>query len=334
LGWIMEGGEAAFWEIADEAIANGLPPIVPGGSFAALPLRSPSRMMGLICLASRERKHLGGDAKGVLRTMADEVGIALENALLYIELQDHVAELEKVNRELRGLDEMKSNFISAISHELKQPLALVSGFAQTIYDYSGELTREEEMQCLRVIIERAQFLADLVEDLLDISMLETGRVRLNLAEVDIPALAVKVAEEFMAQDGDLEIETEFPPSFPLVMADALRIEQVFYNLVSNAVKFSPGKGKIRLSGRVKGDMVQVRVEDEGVGIDPGQLEKIFDLFHQADASTRRPYAGVGLGLSICRQLIEEHGGKIWAENRPERGSVIVLEIPVSPDNGR
>jgi signal transduction histidine kinase len=126
---------------------------------------------------------------------------------------------------------------------------------------------------------------------------------------------------------------DFPPDFPRVVADARRVEQVFSNLLSNAVKFSEGRGEIRVTGMVKGDRVQVRVEDEGVGIDPSQLEKIFDRFYQADATPRRRYSGVGLGLFICRQLIQAHRGRIWAENRPEGGSAFIFELPLDPGSG-
>jgi len=334
LGRIAEEGEAVLRENIPGAEREELPFIEPEGSFAALPLRSPSRVLGLICLASTQPRHLSGDGRETLRAMADEVGIALENAMLYMQLRNQVDELEKANRELRSLDEMKSNFISAVTHELKQPLALISGYAQTMYDYYENLTYEEEMHCLRVIMERTQFLAALVEDFLDISMLEVGRIRLQREELDLAALARKAAEEHMAGSGGLRISVGFPPGFPRVVADARRMEQVFSNLLSNAVKFSQGRGEIRVSGSVKGSRVQVRVEDRGVGIDPSQLEKIFDRFYQADASTRRLYPGVGLGLFICRQLVEAHGGRIWAENRPEGGSVLIFEIPLAEEEGR
>jgi two-component system sensor histidine kinase KdpD len=319
-----------FWGAVEEEDAMDISAIVSGGSFAAIPLRSPSRVLGMICLASSERRRLSGETKVTLRTMADEVGMALENALLYRQLQEHIEELEKANRELRGLDEMKSNFISAITHELKQPLALIGGYAQTVYDYYDSLTFEEEMHCLRVIIERTQFLTALVEDLLDISMLEMGRIRLQSEELDLVALARKAAEEYIKEETAQPVIVDFPRDFPCVVADARRIEQVYSNLLSNAVKFSEGRGEIRITGAVEGDRVWVRVEDQGAGIDPSQLEKIFDRFYQADATPRRLYSGVGLGLFICRQLIEAHNGRIWAENRPEGGSAFVFELPLDP----
>jgi signal transduction histidine kinase len=142
------------------------------------------------------------------------------------------------------------------------------------------------------------------------------------------ALARKAAEEYAAAGEGQSITVDFPPSFPLVVADARRMEQVLSNLLSNAVKFSHGEGKIIVSGLVKGDHVEIKVEDRGAGIDPSQLKKIFERFYQADASTRRPYPGVGLGLFICRELVEAHGGRIWAENRPGGGSAFIFEIPI------
>ena len=334
LGRILQQGEAVFWGALDESETPDIFRMAPEGSFAAIPLRSPYRVMGMICLASRERRRLSGERRATLMTMADEVGMALENTLLYRQLQGHVEELEKANRELRGLDEMKSNFISAVTHELKQPLALIGGYTQTIYDYYDNLTYEEEMQCLRVIGERTQFLAALVEDLLDISMLEMGKFRLQSEELNLSGLARKVAEEYVKSGTGQHIEVDFPGDLPGVVADARRIEQVLSNLLSNAVKFSDGRGEIRISGRVKGDRVQVRVEDQGMGIEPSQLAKIFDRFYQADATTSRPYSGVGLGLFICRQLIEAHKGRIWAENRPEGGSVFIFELPLGPESGK
>ena len=327
LGRILERKETVFITARDGSGEEPVHSDLPARCFTALPLRSAKRVLGLICLASAEDKPLSVDSRETVGAMADEVGMALENAMLYMELQNHVEELERANRELRTLDEMKSNFISAVTHELKQPLALISGYAQTVYDYYDSLTYEEEMQCMRVILERAQFLADLVEDLLDISMLEMGRIRLHREELDLVALARKVAEEYAGGEGQ-NITVDFPSSFPLVIADARRMEQVLSNLLSNAVKFSNGEGNIIVSGRVKDDRVEIRVEDRGVGIDPSQLERVFERFYQADASTRRPYPGVGLGLFICRELVEAHGGRIWAENRPEGGSALIFEIPV------
>lgn len=334
LGRIMERGEAVFWGSAQEVDAEETPCIVPEGSFAALPLRSPSRILGLVCLASTRKRRLSGGKKANLRAMADEAGIALENSLLYLELRGHIAELEKANLELRSLDEMKSNFISAVTHELKQPLALIGGYAQTAYDYYDSLTYAEELQCLRVIIERTQFLSGLVEDLLDLSMLEVGRIGLLGEEIDLPALARKVAEHHAGGRSEQPVVVDFPAGFPAVVADAKRIEQVLSNLLSNAMKFSEGRGEIRISGSASGENVRVRVEDSGIGIDPAQLEKVFERFYQADATPRRPYAGVGLGLFVCRQIINAHDGRIWAENRTEGGSAFVFELPLGPLAGR
>ena len=328
LGQVMEKREAVFVTPQGSGDDRMTRSPLPARFFAALPMQSTKRALGLICLASIEDKPLSGDVRETMQAMADEVGMALENAMLYMELQSHVEELERANRELRTLDEMKSNFISSVTHELKQPLALISGYAQTVYDYYDSLTYEEEMQCMRVVLERAQFLAGLVEDLLDISMLEMGRIRLHREELDLAALARKAAEEYAAAYEGQDITVDFPSSFPLVVADAKRMEQVLSNLLSNAVKFSNGEGNIIVSGSRKGDRVKIKVEDQGVGIDSSQLEKIFERFYQADASTRRPYPGVGLGLFICRELVEAHGGRIWAENMPGGGSAFIFEIPI------
>ncbi|NPV60788.1 MAG: HAMP domain-containing protein [Actinobacteria bacterium] len=333
LGKIAVRREAVFWGAAEESGDAELSRLAPGSSMAVVPLCSPTRVLGLMCLVSKGRRELPREARETVRAMADEAGIALENALLYLEVQAHVAELEKANLELRGLDEMKSNFISSVTHELKQPLALIGGYAQTIYRYYDSLTYEEEMQCLRVIIDRTRFLASLVEDLLDISLLETGRFTLQLEEVDLEALARKAVDENVVTVSGQPAEVRFEPGFPTLRADAKRMQQVLTNLLSNAVKFTGGKGRIGVVGTVLEDKVRVRVEDEGEGIDPAHLERIFDRFFQADAGPSRPYTGVGLGLFICRQLVEAHGGRIWAENRPEGGAAFTFELPVTQAAG-
>lgn len=330
LGNIARKGEAVFFGSVQESATGEILALPPRGSFAALSLRSPTRVLGLICLASDEIKLLAEETERTLKALADEVGIALENAFLYRELQAHVEELERANRELRSLDEVKSNFISAITHELKQPLSLIGGHAQTIYEYYDSLTPEEEMYSLRVIMERTRFLSSLVDDLLDLSLLEMGRIRLQKELLSLPKLADKVAKGYAGGEIGQPLVVDFPEDFPPVAADARRLEQILSNLLSNAVKFSRGKGEIRIQGLVKEDRVQVKVMDEGIGIDPAQLHRIFDRFYQADASTRRPYAGVGLGLFICRQLVEAHGGKIWAENRAGGGAAFTFEIPIDP----
>lgn len=327
LGEIAGKGEAFFLDSVRKSASPDVYQLFPEGSLALLPLRSAKGILGLICMASSETKHLSEETKRTLAALADEVGIALENAFLYRELQANVEELEQANRELRTLDEMKSNFISAITHELKQPLSLISGYAQTIRDYYESLTYEEEMRCLQVILERTEFLSSLVNELLDLTMLEMGRIRLHKEECDFEELARKVASQYGVRNPAQPIVVDFPEDFPLVTADVRRMEQVLANLVSNAVKFSEGKGEIRIQGSVKGDRVQVKVMDEGIGIDPSKVKREFDRFYQVDASPRRPYSGVGLGLFICRELVEAHGGRIWAENRPGGGAMVTFEIP-------
>ena len=332
-GRILARKKPVFVGASGESPPPGLRGLLSEGAFVILPLCSPGRTVGLLCLGSPGRGSLTPDARRTLEAIADEVGIALDNAILYRELREYVEELERANRELRSVDEMKSNFISAVTHELKQPLSLIGGFAQTLYDYYDSLTYEEEMQALRVILERTRFLTSLVDDLLDLSLLEIGHVKLHKEEFDLVELASRLAEEYRNRGEGQPIVVDFPRDFPRLVADARRMEQVLSNLLSNAVKFSEGRGEIRVCGEVIGDRVQVKVMDQGVGIDPLQIPRIFDRFYQVDASTRRQYPGVGLGLFICRQLVEAHGGRIWAENRPEGGAVFTFEMPLSPERG-
>ncbi len=293
-----------------------------------LPLGTQQRVLGMVLFAiSGEPSRFKGHTADILSAMAFESALSLENAILYQELKEKVEALEKANRELRSLDETKNNFISMITHELRQPLALISGYAQTIQDYYEELSVEDEMQCIRVILERAEYLSRMVDDLLDLSAMHHGSLRVYPENLDLKALAEQVVARFGSLYPGVRFSVSFPQDYPPVMADSRRMEQVIANLVSNAVKFSDERGEVEIKGWHRGEEVFIEVLDRGRGIDPEKLNRIFDPFFQEDYSIRRPYPGVGMGLHVCQRLIMAHGGRIWAENRKEGGARFVFALP-------
>jgi len=302
-----------------------------GGDLAlnCLPLATQQRVLGLVVFALPHGEgRLSGHTGDILSVVAFESALALENAILYRELREKVEALEEANRELKSLDQAKNDFISMITHELKQPLALISGYAQTIHDYYEELSVEDEMQCIRVIVERAEYLSRMVDDLLDLSAIKQGVLRIYPESLDLRELAEQVVSRFAGLYPWVRFVTDFPPDFPRLMADARRMEQVLTNLVANAVKFSDEKGEVEVRGSPGEDEVMVEVMDRGRGIDPEKVDRIFDPFFQEDFSIRRPYPGVGLGLHVCRQLVVAHGGRIWAENREGGGARFVFTLPL------
>jgi PAS domain S-box-containing protein len=226
----------------------------------------------------------------------------------------------------REAEELKSVFISVISHELKTPVALIKGYVSTLRRDDVEWDREIVQDSLEVIEEEADRLTELIENLLDASRLQAGGIRLNLADIAFPQFAERMAAKFRTQSERHTIVVDFPPEFPVIVADDERLGQVLSNLLSNAIKYSPDGGEIRISGQVRAEHVIICVQDEGPGIAPGDIPHVFDRFYRADLATRTT-KGAGLGLYLTRAIVEAHGGRIWVDPRPEGGARICFSLP-------
>jgi len=172
----------------------------------------------------------------------------------------------------------------------------------------------------------------MIDDLLEFSRMEAGRVKLQLAEVYLPGVAHAVATKLapLAEESGLELILDMPDNLPEIDGDPVRLEQVLTNLVENAIKFTAPGGQVRLTGGELGDRVRLTVADTGIGIPPDEQERIFDRFYQVDGSERRAYRGTGLGLSICKHLVERHNGRIWVESDglAGHGSRFHVELPM------
>ena len=226
----------------------------------------------------------------------------------------------------REAEELKSVFISVISHELKTPVALIKGYVGTLRRDDANWEREIIQDSLEVIEEEADRLTDLIENLLDASRLQAGGITLNLADVAFEIFAERVAQKFRTQTDSHTIVVDFPPEFPIVLADEERLEQVLSNLLSNAIKYAPAGGEIRIGGKVRPEQIIICVQDQGPGIAPGDIPHIFDRFYRADSASRTT-KGAGLGLYLTRAIIEAHNGRIWVDPRPEGGARICFSLP-------
>jgi len=226
----------------------------------------------------------------------------------------------------REAEELKSMFISVISHELKTPVALIKGYVGTLRRDDAKWDRAIVEDSLEVIEEEADRLTDLIDNLLDASRLQAGGLSLNLTDINLPNFVEKLAERFRPQASKHDILVEFPTDFPVVVADEERIGQVLSNLISNAIKYSPEGGEIRIRGHARPNLVVICIQDEGSGIAPGDIPHVFDRFYRAD-SAKRTTKGAGLGLYLTRAIIEAHGGRIWVDPKPERGARICFSLP-------
>jgi len=231
----------------------------------------------------------------------------------------------------RTAEEIKNTFVSIISHELKTPVALIKGYASTLRREDATWDRAVVADSLKVIEEETDRLANMIEDLLDASRLQAGGLKPNLADISLPDLADHLAERFRTQTDRHTIVVDFPKTFPIILADETRIEQVISNLVSNAMKYAPG-GEIRVNGQVRPEQVIVCVSDEGPGINPEDIPHIFDRFYRASGAAKQT-KGAGLGLYLARAIVEAHGGRIWVDPRPDCGARICFSLPRSREMG-
>jgi K+-sensing histidine kinase KdpD len=239
-------------------------------------------------------------------------------------IRNIIATVRDITR-FRTADEIKSTFISIVSHELKTPVALIKGYASTLRRDDARWDKAIIQDSLAVIEEEADRLTQMIEDLLDASRLQAGGIKLNRADVSLPNLTKRLAARFQTQTDRHQIIVEFPDDFPIILGDETRIEQVFINLISNAIKYSE-KGEIRIGGTVHSEQVVVTVSDEGTGIDPHDLPHIFDRFFRAENAVKHT-KGAGLGLYLARAIIEAHGGRIWVDPQSSHGAKICFSLP-------
>jgi signal transduction histidine kinase len=225
----------------------------------------------------------------------------------------------------RTADEIKATFISIVSHELRTPVALIKGYASTLRRDDAKWDKSTISDSLAVIEEEADRLSKMIDDLLDASRLQAGGMSLNRADVSLAMLSNRVAQRFSTQSNHHSIVTDFPEKFPVILADETRLEQVVANLVSNALKYA-SKGEIRISGQVRPEQVIVCVSDEGPGIEAKDLPHIFDRFYRSTKAVKNT-KGAGLGLYLARAIVEAHGGRIWADPKPDSGARICFSLP-------
>lgn len=237
-----------------------------------------------------------------------------------------------VLRDITGqkeLERMKSNFLSVVSHELKTPLHSIKGFVDIILlGKAGPIT-EVQRDFLETVRQQTGALQNLINDLLELSRLEAGQVRLRLEPVPLGEVAGVVVEKLepLARQGEVTLHNRVPSDLAPVEGDRMRLEQVLTNLVDNAIKFTPNGGQVTVEAQDLGEAVQVWVRDTGIGIPPEERERVFDRFYQVDSGSTRTYRGTGLGLSICRHIVERHQGRIWIEDQEGPGTTFTFILP-------
>ena len=313
---------------------------LPVRSYLAVPVVSRSgEVIGGLFFAHPEPDVFTERAERLVMGVAAQAAIAIDNARLYEAAQrssedrKRLLEAERVARAAaERMSEMKDQFLATLSHELRTPLAAILGWAQVLRR-SGAKTEADLARGLEAIERNARMQKELIEDLLDMSRIASGKVRLDLTTVD-PATFIDSAIDTVRPSADaagIVIESSMDDHARNVTGDAARLQQVVWNLLSNAIKFTSRGGRVAIRVRNEGVYVEIRVSDTGIGIRPEFLAHLFERFRQADASTTRKYGGLGLGLSIVKNLVELHGGSVHAESEGEgRGATFSVLLPAAP----
>lgn len=317
---IITTGEPVI--IADVDTVEGTNPILLAAgikSYAGVPIKAKEAIIGVLFVHSTRRNAFDGKVRLIV-AFADEAAIAIENARLYKEASTVGA--------LREADRLKTELLANVSHDLRTPLTSIKGYTTTILRHYDRLGDEEKRDFLHEIELASDRLTELIENLLQLSRLEAGGFHIQKEPVAIATMASNAIEDLEQKASTHHFVIHFQESLPLVDADSRRIRQVLDNLLSNAVKYSPEDTEVSVDCKANDNELVVRVRDQGVGISPEELGKIFDRFYQASSGASKRGGGVGLGLAICKGIIEAHGGRIWAESVLDHGSTFTFTLPL------
>jgi signal transduction histidine kinase/DNA-binding response OmpR family regulator len=289
----------------------------------ATPMLREGAPIGAIFVRRTELRPFTDKQIKLLETFADQAVIAIENVRLFHEIQDKSRQLEIASRH-------KSEFLANMSHELRTPLNAIIGFSEVLLERMfGELNEKQE-EYLQDILTSGRHLLSLINDILDLSKVEAGRMELEVETFSLrEALenGLTMVKERASRHG-IALGLEVDPGVGLIEADERKVKQVVFNLLSNAVKFTADGGEVELSARPVGGGVEIAVRDTGIGIAPEDRERIFEEFRQADQGAARSLEGTGLGLALTRKFVELHGGRIWVDSQVGAGSTFTFTLPV------
>ncbi|MEO6463638.1 MAG: GAF domain-containing sensor histidine kinase [Candidatus Eisenbacteria bacterium] len=300
-------------------------------SALCIPLMVKGRAIGVLNInrIDRDRPFSAGDAR-VLAVFGEHAAVAIQKVEDYRALDSRASLLEEANRRLSEINRMKEVFLTTVSHELKTPLTCIIAYAEFLRQDDTSVEPEQRRTFSRILYDQASRLLDLVNDIMDLSRIEGGATRLNLSTTPINEVveSCMLALETLAVRKGIRLEQKLAPRLPDIPIDASKLRQVVINLLNNAVKFTESGGTIEIATRLLDDHVVVEVSDSGIGIAARDLTRIFDLFTRSDIAVSRQYEGLGLGLHLVKRLVELHGGRIWVESTPGKGSRFFFSLPV------
>jgi signal transduction histidine kinase len=293
-------------------------------AFLVVPLTAKDELLGVICLVHTREQVVAETTLSTVKALCDLVAMALQTI-------QYNAELERKNAELTHLDELKSDFMATMSHELRTPLTSVIGYSDMLLTgMTGELN-EKQAEFVESILRGGETLLSLINDVLDLTKIEAGRLELNKESIDLRAalLSVLPVVRPRAKEKRIRISTFLPTDLPLILADPGKFSQILLNLLTNGIKYTHDNGNVSVEARPLDGFVEIWVNDTGIGISKEDQDKVFQRFTQIDSSATRLQGGTGLGLAIVRELIELHGGSIRLQSKLGKGSSFVFTMPIA-----
>jgi signal transduction histidine kinase len=291
-------------------------------SLLAVPLVREGQLIGGLTVIRKATGEFAREVIDLLRTFATQSALAIQNARLFREIEDK-------SRQLEVASQHKSEFLANMSHELRTPLNAIIGFSEVLTERMFGDLNEKQQEYLKDIYASGTHLLSLINDILDLSKIEAGRMELELTDFDLPTAidnALILVRERAGRRG-IALEHSVDERLGEIRGDERKVKQVLLNLLSNALKFTPEGGRVEVRAGMVDGMAEIAVTDTGVGIAPEDQEKVFEEFRQV-GTVEKKAEGTGLGLTLCRKFIELHGGRIWVKSQVGVGSTFTFTIPV------
>jgi len=293
-------------------------------SYLGVPFVMKDEVLGVLVLLTREEHEFTSDEIEFQSTLAGQVAMAIHKSRLYEQIKTQADELEKANKKI-------CDFTAMIAHDLRSPLNQVMGVSELMTESVFGPVTDDQKKWLGKVNETTRQLVNLVNDFLDVSKLEAGRIELTIDEVDLEKLLDASLDNFhfLAGERGVVIRKNINDSVLRIQGDRRRLEQILSNLLSNALKFTPPDGVIEVGAASTDAEAKVWIKDTGVGIASDEIGKLFEKYKQTTSGKTSEHKGTGLGLVICKMIVEAHGGKIWAESEEGKGSTFTFTLPVS-----
>jgi signal transduction histidine kinase len=329
---------------ANKQKAEKLAHLFNAGHFILTPILSQDGAIGFVFVGNRaDALPINESDTELLSILANQIGQSLENAELFEQVyrsrqalestvQDRTKQLASALEEVQQISQTKSEFISAVSHELRTPLTSIKGYAALLMTGKIGSIPPEVKDRLEKINKHSDNLVKLINELLDISRIESGRTEMNFSEIKATKMIDNVRDLLTPQlkDKGVELITDVPDAVPPILVDSSHFERVFINLIGNAIKFTPKDGTITVKAEKDKDDILFSVTDTGIGIKEDDLQKLFEEFYRVENEINQNVKGTGLGLALAKKIVEVHGGTMWVTSKVGEGTTFFFTVPCEP----